>query len=119
MSSWVRCLSSLGCPELSLDAMLALAEKHGVPFVELRALGGAVDLAAYCTAEFATPERRAARMRASRVQIAGFNASLPLPGATDAEREQLLGLIPWAEAVGARRLRVFDGGKRADAAELA
>lgn len=119
MSSWVRCLSSLGCPELSLDAIIALAEKHDVPGIELRALGGTIDLAAYFAAEFGTPERLAARMKASRVRIAGFNASLHLAGATDAERAQLLGLVPWAEAVGARRLRVFDGGKHADAAELA
>lgn len=113
-----RCFSSLGCPELSLDATLALAARHDVPLVELRALDGTVDLPAYFTAQFGSPERLAARLRGSPVRIAAFNASLRLVGTTEAEREQLVALGPWAEAAGVRWLRVFDGGKWADTAEF-
>lgn len=113
-----RCISSLGCPELSLDALLALAEKHDVPQVELRALGGTLDLAAYFAQEFGSPAKLAERMRESRVRIAAFNASLHLVGPNDAEREQFLSLVPWADAVGVRWLRVFDGGRNADTGEL-
>jgi sugar phosphate isomerase/epimerase len=117
--SWSRCISSLGCPELSLDAAMALAAKHDVPLIELRALGGTVDLPAYFTAEFGSPAVLAARRRESPVRIVAFNTSLRLAGAAAAEREQLVALAPWAEALGVRWLRVFDGGKRADAAEFA
>lgn len=119
---WTRCFSSLGCPELSLDEALALGAKHGVPAIELRALGGTLDLAAYFAGEFGSPAGLAARLRDSLsppVRIVALDASLRLVGGTQMEREQLLALVPWADALGVRWLRVFDGGKRADAAELA
>jgi sugar phosphate isomerase/epimerase len=117
--SFSRCFSSLGCPEFSLEEALALAAKHGVPAIELRTLGGSVELAAYFARYHGTPEKLAARLRESPVKIVGFNASLRLIGATTAEREQLVAFAPWAEALGVRWMRVFDGGKTIDAAELA
>jgi sugar phosphate isomerase/epimerase len=36
-----------------------------------------------------------------------------------ADREKFLEYLPWAEALGVRRLRVFDGGTTVDTAELA
>ncbi len=114
-----RCYSTLGCPDATLDAALALAARHGIAAVELRALGGTVDLAGYFAAEFGTPARLAETMRGSPVRIVACNASLKLIGGTEAERAQLVALAPWADAAGARWLRVFDGGKNADAAELA
>lgn len=116
--SFVRCFSSLGCPEFSLDATLALAGRHGVPAVELRALEGTVELAEYFTREFGSPDALAARLSGSEVRIAAFNASLHLVGATAVEREQLVAFGPWADALGVRWLRVFDGGKVANAAEI-
>lgn len=117
--SLFRCLSSLGCPEFSLDETLALAAKHQVTAVELRSLGGTVDLAAYLAEKYGTPAGLAARLQDSPVRVVAFDASLRLVGGAPNEREQLVSLAPWAEAVGARRLRVFDGGKTADAAEIA
>lgn len=114
-----RCLSSLGCPEFSLEEMLALAARHGIPAVELRALGGTVELPAYFAQHYGTPAKLAERLRGAPVRIVGLNASLHLVGATAAERDQLMALAPWADAVGARWLRVFDGGKTASGAELA
>ncbi|MBL9188288.1 MAG: sugar phosphate isomerase/epimerase [Opitutaceae bacterium] len=115
----LRCFSSLGCPAASLDETLALARAQGVAGVELRALGGTVDLAAYFTAAYGTPAGLAARLRDEPVRVVALNASLHLAGATPAERAQLAGLAPWADAIGARWLRVFDGGQAADAAEFA
>ncbi len=115
----LRCLSTLGCPDASLDEVLSLARRHGIGAVELRSLGGTVELADYLAREFGSPARLAARMRGEAVRIVALNASLHLVGATDAERAQLLALAPWAEALGVRRLRVFDGGKHADATEFA
>lgn len=117
--SLCRCFSSLGCPELSLVETLSLAEKHAIPQVELRALGGTADLPAYFSAQYGTPASLAAQVRASRIRIVALNASLHLGGATAIEREQLTALAPWAEALGVRWIRVFDGGKTAGQSELA
>lgn len=117
--SFSRCISSLGCPELSLEETIALAGRHGINAIELRTLGGTVALPEYFAQRYGTPEELARRMRAAPVRIAGFNASLHLVGATASEREQLLAFAPWAEALGVPWIRVFDGGKTAEAAELA
>lgn len=114
-----RCFSTLGCPELALEDALALAAKHGLPAIEVRALGGTIELAAYFAAMYGSPAALAERLREQRVRIVAFDASLRLVGATDAEKNQLAALAPWAEALGVTRVRVFDGGKEANAAELA
>src|SRR5258706_10224419 len=117
--SFSRCFSSLGCPELSLDATVALARKHGIRLVELRALGGTIDLPAHFGARFGSPEQLALQMHGAPVQIVALNASLRLVGATTAARDELAAFAPWADALGAKWLRVFDGGRQGDAAELA
>lgn len=111
--SWSRCISTLGCPEFSLEDALALAEKHDVPSIEVRALGGTVDLPAYLAETYGSPAALAERLRGAPVKIAAFDASLHLAGGTEAEKEQLVALVPWAEALGVKRVRVFDGGKDA------
>lgn len=113
----LRCFSSLGCPDLSLDETLELATRHGIGAVELRSLGGTVELPGYLAERYGTPAKLAVRMKASRVRIVAFNASLHLTGATAAEREQLEAFAPWAEALGVHWLRVFDG-KNADTTAL-
>ena len=116
-----RCLNTLGCPEFSLEEALALAAKHGLGGVEVRALGGTVELAGYLAGRFGSPEALAEKLRAEaeRARVVAFNTSMKLVGGSAAEREQLVDILPWAEALGVRWLRVFDGGKTADAAELA
>lgn len=114
----IRCFSTLGCPELSLDEVLALASRHQVAAVELRALGGTTELPKYLTQHYGTPEALAEKIRASPVKIAGLNAGLRLVDNTAADREALLEFAPWADALGAR-LRVFDGGRTGDDGELA
>jgi sugar phosphate isomerase/epimerase len=105
----LRCFSSLGCPGFSLDETLALAAKHRIGAIELRSLGGTVELHEYFSAQFGAPEKLAAHVRASGARIVALGASLHLAGATDAERGQLAAFAPWAEALGVHWLRVFDG----------
>lgn len=116
----LRCFSSLGCPEFSLAEVLALATSHHIPAVELRALGGGTDLPAHFTALFGSPAAFADRRQSqpAGVRIAALNASLHLVGATPADRDQLLALAAWAEAMGIAWLRVFDGGRTASDAEI-
>jgi sugar phosphate isomerase/epimerase len=116
--SYFRCISSLGCPDLSLEETLGLARQHDVPAVELRCLGGTTDLAAYLSSQYGSPHALAGRLRAAAVRIIGFNTSMRLVGGTALEREQLQALVPWAEALRVPWLRIFDGGKIADAVEL-
>ncbi len=121
--SLMRCCSSLGCPERSLEELLALAQAHGLAAVELRALGGTIDLAAYLATHYGTPAALGARLVRSPIRVVGLNASLKLAAPTPADREQLLALAPWAEAAAVPWLRVFDGpvfdlaGAAEDAAE--
>jgi sugar phosphate isomerase/epimerase len=104
-----RCFSTLGCPDLSLDETLALATRHGVDAVELRALGGTVELPKYFAAEFGSPGKLAARVRGQSVRIASLDTSLHLAGGAAGERDAFLEFLPWAEALGVPWLRVFDG----------
>ena len=113
-----RCFSSLGCPDASLDAVLALARARGIPLVELRALDGTVDLAGYFAQKFGMPAHLKERMRGETVRVAALNSGVKLIGGAEAGRAELAALAPWADALGARWLRVFDGGKNADAAEF-
>ncbi|HEX2854822.1 MAG TPA: TIM barrel protein [Opitutaceae bacterium] len=117
--TYLRAFSTLGCPELSLDEVFALAERHDIAGVELRALGGTLDLPAYFTQRFQTPAQAAPAGRAARTQILAFNTSFSLSDTSDSAREALLQIIPWAEALGVPRLRVFDGGHTGAVGELA
>lgn len=110
-----RAISSLGCPEFSLDEVLALAARHRIEALELRALGGTVELPGYFAAQFGTPEALAEKLRTQPVRILAFDTSWRLAGGTAAERAQVLAFLPWAEALGVRWLRVFDGRAEAGA----
>jgi sugar phosphate isomerase/epimerase len=114
-----RAFSTLGCPDFTLEEALALAERHGIDAVELRALGGSTDIPAYLKKHYATPSALAEKLRGQRVRIVSFGTSLHLNIGTAEERAKFLEFIPWAEALGARWLRVFDGDKIMDQDVLA
>lgn len=117
----LRCFSTLGCPDFSLAAALDLAARHGLAAVELRTLGGTLDLAGHLTAAFGSPDRLAAHLRAAcpPVGIASLDSSLHLVNPTATDQADLLRLAAWADGLGVRWLRVFDGGRLADTAEIA
>ncbi|MBB6487693.1 sugar phosphate isomerase/epimerase [Rhizobium lusitanum] len=110
--------STLGCADLELDQALALASHHGLDAIEIRALGGTIDLPAYFTERFGSPSGLANALEGSTVSICAFDTSLRLVGATSETKEEFLRYLPWAEALGVRSLRVFDGGETGDAREL-
>lgn len=114
--AYFRTYSSLGSPELNLEQTLALAARHGLPGVELRALAGTIDLPAWLAATYGTPERCAAQVRAQPVKILSLDTSLKLAENTPEQRVDFLKFLPWAEALGVPRLRVFDGGHDASPA---
>lgn len=117
--SYARAFSSLGCVELTLDEIFALASRHGLDAVELRGVGGSLDVPAWLAQTYGSPEAFADHARRSPIRIAALDTSLRLIGG-GADRETFLHFIPWAEALGIPRLRVFDGGgKSLTDAELA
>jgi len=115
-----RCFSTLGCAELELDEVIALALRHEIDVIELRALGGTVDLPAYFTQHFGTPDELAAHVATLGVTVTALDTSLSLNGSSDEDwLRDVEAFLPWAEALGGVDLRVFDGGESNDAAAIA
>jgi sugar phosphate isomerase/epimerase len=115
---YVRTFSTLGCTELSLDEAVALGERNGIAQLELRGLAGTLDLPTYFAANFASPAALAARLSSAGAGVVALDTSLRVVDGTAADRSTLLELLPWAEALGVRWLRVFDGGATLDEAAL-
>lgn len=114
-----RAFSTLGCPDLSLDAVLALARAHGYDGVEVRALDGSLDLPEILQRNHGTPAALAAKKPGLVPPVVALDASMRLIDPAPQDRNDLLALATWAESLGVRFIRVFDGGKAADAAEFA
>ena len=113
---YLRTFSTLGCPECTLDEVLALAGEFNLRGVELRCLGGTTDLPDWLEKTYGTPATLAARLRGSKVSVLALDTSLKLAQCTVAEQEALLQFVPWAEALNIPHLRVFDGGVAGDPA---
>ncbi|HET7537624.1 MAG TPA: TIM barrel protein [Candidatus Didemnitutus sp.] len=114
-----RAVSTLGCPDLTLAEALALAQRHRIDAVELRALAGTLDLPDYFARTYGAPAELAEKLRGEAPRLVALDTSLKLVGNTTGDREKFLAFVPWAEALGIPQLRVFDGGEKFDAAELA
>jgi sugar phosphate isomerase/epimerase len=116
--AYARAFSTLGCPDFTLDEALALAAWHGVEAVELRALGGSVELPPYLEKHYGTPSALAEKLHGQSVRIVGLATSWHVTDGSAAARKKFLEFIPWAEAVGARWLRIFDSGNSMGADEF-
>jgi len=114
-----RIISTLGCAELNLPEAFALAARHRIDALELRALGNTLELPLYLAKHHGSPETLARELRESGGRIAAFDTSLRLTGASPIEREKFLEFVPWAEALGVPWLRVFDGECAKDDARMA
>lgn len=112
---YTRAFSTLGCPTATLDEALATAARHHLDAVELRTLEGTTDLPALFARRFGAPAALAAHVARSPVRVASLDTSFRLADPKPGDWEALLAFLPWAEALGVRWLRVFDGG-RPDAA---
>ena len=112
--------STLGCPAAELEAIVALARRHRLPAIELRALAGSIDLVAQLRARFGEPARLAAwrQEHAGDLDFPVVDASFRLSDGDDEAFAALWELAPWAEALGGRWLRVFDGPAATEAEGL-
>jgi sugar phosphate isomerase/epimerase len=111
---YARAFSTLGCSELTLDEAVALGRRNGIAQLELRALGGMLDLPAYFAANFDSPSALAAKLSSARVRIVALDTSFRIIDGSATDRSSLLEFLPWAEALGVRWLRAFDGGSTLD-----
>ena len=102
--------STLGCPELGLDAICALARKFEISSIELRATNGRVDLPNLFRERFAKPTSLVRYLEDQGVTICCLDSSLKLVGNDEAGRKEFVEFLPWADAIGTPFLRVFDGG---------
>ena len=112
-----RALSTLGCPALPLDGVLALAAGHGIDAVELRTLEGSTDLPALFARHGVEEVRRVQGLHRT-VQVLVLSTSFRLVRPSEEDRAALLSFVPWAEAMGVPWLRVFDGGEASDGATV-
>lgn len=111
--------STLGCPELDLDGAIGLAARHGLHVLELRTLSNSTDLPAWFQEHYGSPAGLAAHLRQRHVKVCALGTSFKLVGHDDIDRAQLENFVRWADEADVPWLRVFDGGKRGDAGEVA
>jgi sugar phosphate isomerase/epimerase len=115
----LKTFSTLGCPDATLDEAIALARQRGLTALELRALEDTLDLPAYFQRTLGSPAALAAKLEAAGVRIAALDTGFRVMAASEADRAALLAFLPWAEALGGVRLRVFDAGTTLTDEELA
>ncbi len=115
---YTRTFSTLGCAGFSLDEMIALGRRHDISAFELRALGGTIELPAYFSTTFGASSALAQKISSAGARIVALDTSFRVFDGNDADRRSLLEFLPWAEALGVRWLRAFDGGKVIDSAAL-
>jgi sugar phosphate isomerase/epimerase len=104
------CFSTLGCADLPFSRICELAGEFGIPGIELRGIGGRMDMPEYCAEQGLKPARmlEICGRHATRLAVAG--SSLKLTSASEKERAELLALCAWAEALQIPYVRVFGGG---------
>ena len=105
------CVSTLGCAELDLDAAITLAQRFGLRQLELRALTNRLDLPTCLAERFGSPAALAAHVRSAGITIPVLDTSFTLADPDMRARDDFLAFVPWAEALGTRHLRVFDGSR--------
>lgn len=104
------CFSTLGCVELSFSQICELAGEFHIPGLELRGMGGRMDMPEYCVAEKLTPERMLEICQRQQTQLVVAGSSVKLTSAAAKDRTELLSLGTWAEALRIPFVRVFGGG---------
>jgi len=102
--------SSLGCPELDLDAIIGLACRMGLNALELRTVDNRVDLPELFNEQYGSPEKLKNHLDEAGIEVLALDTSLKLVGNSEEDRRSFLDFIPLAEALETPWLRIFDGG---------
>src|SRR6185369_10388839 len=96
--------------DLTFPEICALAAEFHTPGLELRGIGGRMDMPEYCVAAGLTPQKigELCRQHATRVVVAG--SSIKLTSTTEDERPDFMNFCAWADGLGAPYVRIFGGG---------
>ena len=105
------CFSTLGCADLDLSEITALARQHHIGLVELRAVSGRMDLPNLFAEVFGDEAKLRHWLDEEGVKIASLDSSAKLIGCPAEARQELLDFARWAQPLGIRSIRVFDGGQ--------
>jgi sugar phosphate isomerase/epimerase len=108
--SWRPCFSTLGCADLPFPEILALAREFRISGLELRGMGGRMDMPEYCAENNFTPDAIARLRQAHGTELVVTGSSVKLVSAMEKDRLELLNLGNWAESLGIPWVRVFGGG---------
>lgn len=110
--------STLGCPQWEWKKILDFAAQHGFEAVELRGLGGNLDLPANPLFAADRIEQTKSEIKSSKLKIACVSSSAQLYVEDPAKRAQQLAdarrFIDLAQALGAPCVRVFGGKAESD-----
>jgi len=99
----------MGCPDLSLEQTLELAQRFHVSSIEIRSLENQIDLPAYFTQRQLKPEAIAQLCADFSVSITALNPSLKITSSQAEWTATLKALAPWLEGAQIPKVRVFDG----------
>lgn len=116
MATYTKAFSTLGCREADLAQVCALADDFGIDAIELRFLEDTIQLPQLWQGRAVSPAQLADQVRSAGKTVPVIDTSLRLFDGTEADRSEVLALLPFAEALGTRYLRVFDGAAAWDAA---
>jgi len=110
--------STLGCPSWEWKKILDFAEEHGFSAIELRGIGGKLDLPSLPLFAADRVEQTKQEIGASKLQIACVSSSAQMYVEDPVKRAKELGdarrFIDLASALGAPYVRVFGGKAEAD-----
>lgn len=107
---WRRGFSTLGCADLSFSEICELAGEFRIPGIELRGMGGRMDMPEYCAAQGLTPARMQQDCQRHQTQLIVAGSAIKLTNASEKERAELLAFCAWADALRIPYVRVFGGG---------
>lgn len=95
---------------MSFPEICQLAADFHVPGIELRGIGGRMDMPAYCAEQTLTPVRIKKLCSQSHTQLLVAGSSAKLTDASEKDRAELLSLSAWADSLQIPYVRVFGGG---------
>ena len=84
-----RCSSTLGCVELPFTQICELAAEFKIPGLELRGIGGRMDMPQYCAEQGLDPAAMQETCRRCQTQLVVAASPLKLTVASDKERNAL------------------------------
>jgi sugar phosphate isomerase/epimerase len=102
--------SSLGCGELTVEEMCALAVRFDIHDLELRSIADRLDLPAYLAETYADAADLKALLARHGQRVIQLDSSFKLIGSGPDDRAELLSFVTWAEALNVPFIRAFGGG---------